>query len=126
MRVPPHVAGSAGLERGASLFIPGQLVERNSDHFHPQAGEQHGGPIRMIPDVDRINLAFPAFTHRRLKTARLFFDLSKALGDIPACIEDGRQVAFAGQRRIPREEQYVGRFHCLRGGMSAPTFATRF
>ena len=126
MLAPPLCAWSESFQRYAALLFAGQFIERNRDEFQSETGYENSEPVGMIRNVDRMELALPAVAHRRLKRSRLVFDLSKASGDFPTRIKDSGRVALAGQRRFPREEQWVGRFHCLRGGTSAPTFATRF
>jgi hypothetical protein len=85
------------------LLLTDGLVQRQNNHLPSQAGDKDGWPIFVIADLDgndrarrqRINLFF--------EKARSLFDLCEALHDLPSCIENRGVIAFARDRRLPRE-----------------------
>jgi hypothetical protein len=85
------------------LLLTDGLVQRQNNHLPSQAGDKDGWPIFVIADLDRNDCARRQRIDFFFEKARSLFDLIEALHDLPSCIENRGVIAFARDRRPPRE-----------------------
>jgi len=91
-----------------------------------QTRDQDRWPVFVVSDLNGDDTARREHLNVRLEVAGAFFYIGKFPEKLAARVDDGRPIFCAAQSLSPSVEQWIGRFHTLRGRLRAIKFRTPF
>ena len=121
-----YSAGFADLQGGVALLVIDRLFQWENNQVSAQTRNQDRRPVFVVSDLNGDDTARREHLNVRLEVAGAFFYIGKFPEKLAARVDDGRPIFCAAQSLSPSVEQWIGRFHTLRGRLRAIKFRTPF
>jgi hypothetical protein len=103
-------------------LVADRLVQWQNDHLLAQAGDKNRRPVFVVSNLHSQDCSGEQVVHFCFESTCVSFNVPKRPRDPASRIENGGGIAFMGDCRLPREQQWIAMFHPLQ----KPTFANTF
>ena len=118
--------GSAQPQRSVALLVAYRLFQRENNQVLAQTRNQDRRPVFVVSDLNSDDTTRREHRKIGLEVAGAFLYTGKFPENLAARVDDGRAIFCAAQSLLPSVEQWIGRFHTLRGRLRAIKFRTPF